>query len=215
MLGMSMSCGHRVECRPELSLQERAEMVQGHKLSLRLELIEAIRGFRYHPAGQCPTCGRQLTALEIIRGFKDDPHDFTTECTGCHKRFEPQLKHYSVVGNMELPFYCSVQALDQLGHLEALDPDVLQREHPAIYHSTIVHHGTLRNAFKKIGITYRYDEVVDWKTKVVPFLGRLPDNVIAQVVAVSPQTVSALRKKHGISRCTQESMLEEVWDADH
>lgn len=199
----------------ELTQIQSAKMIQSHTLSLRLQLLEDIRWFRYEPTGVCPNCSRKLTPLEIITGFNDDPHDFTTLCTGCGKRFKAKLKHYSNLSDAELPFYCSTQALEQLKELKYFDPNVLQREHPAIYHSTIVHYGTLRNAFEKVDITYQFDEVVDWKTKVTSFLGRLPDKVIAEIVSVTPSTVSALRRKHGITRYTRESMLEEVLDADH
>ena len=212
---MSLSMGQSMSQRPELSQRQEAVMLQAHTLSLRLQLLEEIRGFRYHPAGKCPNCSRQLTPLEVITGFNDDPHDFTTVCTACGRRFEAKLRHASFAGDAELQFFCSAQALYQLEDLRDFDPDALQKHHPAVYHSVIVHHGTLRNAFSKIGISYRFDEVVDWKTKVVPFLGRLPDKVIADIVSISPRTVGALRKRHGISACTRESMLEEVWDADH
>ncbi len=210
-----MSMSHSMGQRQELTQVQEAVMLQKHTLSLRLQLLELIRGFRYQPAGQCPICSRQLTPLEVITGFNDDPHDFTTLCTGCGNRFEAKLMHSSASGSLELPFYCSTQALHQLRELRAIDPDVMKKEHPAIYHSVIVHHGTLRNAFSKIGISYHFDEVVDWKTKVIPFLGRLPDTVIADIVSVSAREVGTLRKKHGIARCTKESMLEEVWDVDH
>ena len=213
MMGMSM--GHSLEQRQELAQVQEVRMLQEHKLSLRLQLLQEIRGFRYEPAGVCPACARQLTPLEVITGFNNDPYDFTTLCTGCGQRFEAKLKYYSASGPAELPFYCSTQVLHRLGEFEALNPDDMKKEDPAIYHSVVVHYGTLRNAFKKIGISYSFDEVVDWKTKVTPFLGRLPDTVIAEIVSVSARMVGALRKKHGIHACTRESMLEEVWDADH
>lgn len=212
---MSMSLGCSLQQRPELTQAQQVTLLQSHTLSLRLQLLAEIRGFQYHPAGKCPNCSRQLTPLEIIKGFNNDPNDFTTVCTACNQRFEPKLKHHSALGAMELPFYCSVQALGQLEPLSAFDPDQLKKDHPAIYHSVIVHHGTLRNAFKKINVAYQFDEVVDWKTKVAPFLGRLPDTVIAQIVGATAKSVSALRKEHGISRCTKEAMLKEVLDADH
>jgi hypothetical protein len=183
-------------------------MIQSHILSLRLALIEEVRGIRYTPSGTCPDCGRKLSPLEIIQGFNDDPNDFTTVCTNCHKRFEPKLRHTFASGSIELPFYCSSQTLNQMNRVQHLDPDRLQQEEPAIYHSAIVHHGTLHNAFRKIGVEYQFAEVVNWETKIIPFLGELPDKVIAEVAGVSSAKVGKLRRDHRIPRCTRKLMLE-------
>ncbi len=209
-MGMGMSM--RPALRQTLSLSQKFVMLQAHMLSLRLMLLQEVRGIRYSPSGDCPKCGRVLTPLEIIKGFNEDPHDFTTACTACGARFEPQMKSYSDIGTLEMPFFCSCQTLDQLRSFGNINPDELQKTQPAIYHSAIIHHGTLRNAFKKIGIPYGFDEVTDWKRKVHSFLGRLPDTVIADVAGVSAKVIAQLRKKYNISRCTREKMFEEAGD---
>ncbi len=186
------------------------EIRQAQILSLRLELIGVLRGIKYTPSAECPKCNRRLTPLEIIRGFNNDPHDYTTACTACGHRFDPKLIHASSLGNIEMPFFCSMQALEQLRGMEGLDPDELQKKQPAVYHSAIVHHGTLRRAFGLIGIDYSFDEATDWKEKICPFLGRLPDTVIAEAAGVSSYAVTRQRKKHNVPRCTKESMLEEA-----
>lgn len=207
---MMLSLGMSQSVRQILTQRQAVIAVQTHILSLRLELIHVLRGEKYNPSGKCPKCNRQLTPLEIIRGFNNDPTDYTTACTACGTRFNPKLMNWSPLGNMELPFFCSAQTLYQLRGNEGLNPDELKKLNPAVYHSAIVHHGTIRNAFSEIGVQYGFDEVMDWKNKICSFLGRLPDTVIAQAVGVSAKAVARQRKIHKIPRCTKESMLEEA-----
>jgi hypothetical protein len=80
-------------------------------------------------------------------------------------------------------------------------------EYPAIYRSAIMHHGGIRQAFEKVGIQYTFEEISDWKNKICPFLGRLTDTIIAECVDVPVSTIRAIRRKLGVSRCTQSKML--------
>lgn len=205
---LSMACSHRMETRMELSVAQRAMAIQSHMLTLRLELTEALRGEKYSPWANCPACGKGLKPVEIIRGFKEDPNDFTTECPKCKHRFKANLRHYIRGDYAELPFYCASQVLAQLQPLVAATIDEFKKKHPAIYHSAVVHHGTVRNAFQKIGISYTFDETFDWKEKVKPFLGQLPDTIIAEVAGVCAATIRKFRKGRRIAACTRADMLE-------
>jgi hypothetical protein len=111
---------------------------------------------------------------------------------------------------IELPFYCDCQTLAQLHGKEMLQPEQFAREHPAIYRSAIIHHGGIRRAFEKIGIQYVFEEIGDWKNKIRPFLGCLPDTIIAECVDVSVGTIRTIRRKLGVSRCTSRKMLAET-----
>ena len=186
--------------------------LQSHLLGLRLDLIEALRQERYEPKATCPGCGRKMTALEILRGFNQDPRDFTTECTGCHTRFQPLLICFGKDGasRIELPFYCDAQTLDQLRGLERLNPEELSFQHPAVYRSAIVHHGGVVQAFAKIGITYPHEGISDWRAKVTPFLGRMHDSVIADLASVSVHQVFELRSKLKINRYTKAVAAREI-----
>jgi hypothetical protein len=59
-----------------------------------------------------------------------------------------------------------------------------------------------------MGIDYLFEEVSVWKNKIKPFLGRLPDTVIANYVNVSSSTIGAMRKKLGIARYSKRMSLE-------
>jgi hypothetical protein len=91
-----------------------------------------------------------------------------------------------------------------------LSPKEFEEQQPAIYHSAVVHNGTLKAAFAKSGITYGFVEITDPAVKVTPFLGRLPDTVIAEVSGLKLSTVRRLRQKHHIQACTQRSLLGEA-----
>ncbi len=186
--------GQRLVVRQEQRLTHtQKQEIKAGLLSARLDLVGAIHGGSYRPRATCPGCYRKLTPLEIIAGFRDDVTDYTTSCTYCNKRFEPKLSYSSSASTIELPFYCATQVLAQLGGLEVLPPEEIQKEHPAIYHSVRVHHGNFRIAFEKIGIQYHFETVTNWKDKVRDFLGKLPDTVIAEVVDLPVRTIRKLR----------------------
>lgn len=207
-LSLGLSQDVRVEQRLGQSLCLRLTHEQRLELSCylfgaRMELIQSLREEQYEPRATCPHCTRRLEAPEIIAGFNDDPRDFTTQCPKCRTRFEPRLICFAEGGNLELPFYCSQQILAQLPGKEALAPEEFSRLHPAIYRSTIVHHGGIRKAFGLVGLPYPFEEVDDWRHKIRPFLGRLPDTVIAGCAGVSAATIRAIRRKAGIRRFTR------------
>lgn len=194
-----------------LSQSQRLALRQ-QQLSLRLALISELRGEEYKQKASCPCCPHVMTPVEIIGGFNQDPNDFTTRCPKCGHRFEPKVVCSGDGWSIELPFYCGVQSLAQMTDKHHLSPDQLSREWPAIYRSAIVHYGSIRNAFKTAGINYTFDEVVEWKNKVAPFLGRLPDTIIAGCTGMSVSTIRAFRKKLGISRYATQEALDEIED---
>jgi hypothetical protein len=210
-----MSLGHRIRQTQRLTQSLRLSQaqrikVQGHIFALRMALVQELRGERYEPRATCPSCSRKLTPMEIIRGFNQDPNDFTTCCSACGHRFEPMLVCFGDGPQIELPFYCDCQTLAQLQGKETLQPEQFAREHPAIYRSAIVHHGGIRRAFEKVGIQYAFEEVSDWRNKIRPFLGRLPDTIVAECVDMSVVTIRTIRRKLGVPRYTLRKMLAET-----
>ena len=90
-----------------------------------------------------------------------------------------------------------------------LSPEKIAEKDPGSFRSAIVHYGGLRNAFKELNIEYPFEEIHDWKIKVLSFLGMLPDTQIANAANVSVSKIRSLRKKHGISRFTISKVFEE------
>lgn len=212
---MSISMGHRlhhsVQIAQSLRLSKAIRVqIQGRALQLRLGLIGALRGEQYTPRGTCPSCGRKMTALEIIKGFNTDPNDFSTLCSGCNTRFQPQLVCFGNGSSLELPFWCDCQTLYHLQGKETMSPEKLMVEHPAIYRSAIVHHGGIKQAFAKNGVAYPFKEISDWKSKVGAFLGKLPDTVIAECASVSVRAVRKVRNDLGIARYTVKVAVMEI-----
>ncbi len=209
-MGPGMSLELRPSLRQEVSLRQQNVLIQEHVLSLRISLIHALTGSEYKPYARCPQCERELAPREIIAGFNTDPNNFDTTCTRCGHRFAPILRYANQHGSGEMPFYCSAQALEKLRGMEGLSPEVLRKKEHAAYNSAIVHHGSLKAAFAKIGVKYAFVELTDPKRKITPFLGRLPDTVIAELSDVSVHSVRQLRKKLRIGACSRQSMLDEI-----
>lgn len=197
---MEMSMGLRLGMKHEIQLTMGQRLaIDNEVFSRRMGLMETLHGERYEPRATCPKCEYGLSPAEILKGFNQDPQDFRTTCPKCKHRFEAKLRQSNIGGYAELPFYCPSQTLDQLRRLKPLPVDEFKKEHPAVYNSAKVHFGSLKAAFEMIGVTYPFDVLVDWKEKILAFLGQLPDTVIAACVNVKSRVVRLLRKKHGIA----------------
>lgn len=205
---MSLEQRLEVKLKQHLTLEQKLK-IQAKILGLRLQLIGKVNGETYKPHAVCPKCSRRLTPLEIVKGFKRDVNDYTTRCPRCRNRFEPNIICRKNMGpTVTLQFFCPLQTLGQLREKEKLSPAEIQKNHPAIYRCATVHFGGLIQAFKEIGISYQFKElVVKWEKKVKNFLGLLPDSVIARLVQVRYAEVRKLRLRLNIQRYRSENLL--------
>jgi len=209
---MNISQGHRFEqiLMNELRLTHEQRLVlQSKQLQLRLWLLEVLRKEKYTPVAGCPVCGFSLNHLQIMHGFNNDVNDVTTGCPKCKARFRPALIYKGTAVSVELTFYCPAQTLDRIGIHVSRSPDDFCQKDASLYRSAITHFGTLRAAFAKISMRYEFDEVTEWKTKVQPFLGKMPDTVIADFCGAPVSAVSKLRKFLGIQKYSVCSALME------
>ncbi len=214
-MSIGMSLSHRIRQTQSLGLSLRLShatqmLVQSLLLAIRLELIAVLRGERYEPKAECPKCSREMTPIEIVRGFNQDPRDYTTACSACGHRFAPDLVCSGVGTKIILPFFCAAQTLDQLPGLENMPPVQLKKEQPSVYHSAVFHHGGVHQAFAKVGLTYSFEDIDEWQVKVRPFLGRIPDTIIAECVEKPVSTIRKMRRDLGVSRYTLKATLDEM-----
>lgn len=179
-------------------------------LALRLDLTQVLRDEKCTPQAICPNCSYELSPIEILRGFRDDPHDFTTCCPKpqCTQRFEARLQRYvgTSGASSETRFYCAMQTTAQLTpELAQLSQEALRRAEPSLYFSALTHYGTLARAFAAADLKYPHTEIRDWQDKVAGFLGRLPDTAIAECAGVSVKRVRELRRFRQISPYKRET----------
>ncbi len=201
---MNMSLGLSLSHSQNLS-QDRVhsqQQILGRTLNLTHRLVLRLRGIEddYRPKGDCPRCERKLTPAEIVLGFNRDPNDYTTKCPECNCRFAPILITRSTVSSLQVPFYCRAQTLAEL-RTEMLDlsVDEFKTKQPAIYHSAVYHFGSLKTAFADVGMKYNLEpKIGKWQKKVLSFLGRLPDSLIASRANVSVGAVRKLRRENSI-----------------
>jgi len=207
MLGIAL--GHRLAQRHELRLTLTQRLEARHRLILaRMELAQALHGQTYNQRGNCTNCGCHLTPGEILEGFSHSPTDTTTKCPRCQTRFQPILIAWGQgkVSSIQVPYYCPSQTLHALKGQETKKPEEIAQALPGVYQSALLHFGSLRVAFAKVGerigriIEYAFGDIEGWKVKVGPFLGQLPDTVIAEIVGVSSTTIEKMRRREGISR---------------
>lgn len=172
-------------------------------VNLKMELSQLLIQETFKPDGVCPRCDKKLTAAEILMGFNRNPADFTTGCPVCKTRFRPSLVHYfgNTLDQMRLSFLCEVQALDLLKKLTHLKPEQIKKVDASLYYSLLFHFGGIKAACRKIGINYRFEKTIKgWRKKIVPFLGQLPDSLLAGYVHVTPAAIGNFRKSLDIPK---------------
>ena len=205
-MGMRMEMGmyQRLEQRQEMRLGMTMDQRMSILTEARMALVGAMNDERYDPHAVCPKCSRKLTLEDVLKGFTRDPEDVTTQCPNkrCKHRFQAALRNVSITGASEahLPFFCPTQTLARLPAIAAWEPERIKKEEPAVHHSALVHFGSITNAFQRARITYSFVEVVrrDWREKVRPFLGKLPDTEIAHAMRTSASTVRRKRLRHKV-----------------
>lgn len=203
---MSMSLGLGLCQTQTLSQRLEQKLEQKHALALRLSLVQRLaRKLRgsdedYRPKGTCPHCDRRLTPTEIVLWFNRNPNDLTTKCPRCKHRFQPILFAASAASSIQMPFYCPTQTLSMLRpEMVTVAFKEFKKVNAAIYRSAAYHFGSLKKAFEKVGMTYDLEpKVSSWQKKVLSFLGKLPDPVIASNANVPVREVRRLRKEKGI-----------------
>jgi hypothetical protein len=201
---LSLQCGlfqsQRLETRQELRLEARQAL--SLRLSLQQQLHRRLFGSDevYKPYGICPSCGFRLKPVDIIRGFTRNPEDITTKCPRCKKRFLPILCGGNSAARIEVPFYCAAQTQARLiPEMANFSPSFLRSQEAAIYRSAMYHFGSLKAGFALNGIAYTKEpRLSTWQTKVLKFLGRLPDKLIADTARVGLRQVRKLRQEKHI-----------------
>lgn len=206
---MGLTMGFSQCLTQDLTLAQRLVQRQKHVLGLRLALIHSLQGEQYKPRAMCPDCEHILTPVEILNGFNRDPNDFTTKCPSCHQRFPAQLKSSRIGSSVTIAFYCDGQTQSRLAEHKHLAPEEFRKEEPSLYHSAIFHNGCLKTAFARCGIEYSLETITDPREKIVPFLGKLHDTVIASLSGLSRDAVRRLRLKHRIAACKTEDQGED------
>jgi len=206
---ISLTLGHCLQQQVRLT-HAQSQAVNIAQLQRHRNLVEAYRGYKFSPRATCPNCYHVLTDYEIMKGFRDDPHDFTTRCPKCNHRFCPRLYCSTNESSFELAFFCPVQTLDQIKNLVDVPLDTFQTKHASIYNSAVAHFGGLKQAFKKLGLTYTYEADLDWRKHVKPFLGKMADTVIAELVGAHPSSIRRFRKKLGIKAYNRRKEAESL-----
>ncbi len=212
MMGMTMAprMEHKIETSHRLSMTQ-SHMIQLEMLNRRRNLAAAVSGTKYEPKGTCPRCAYKLNHLEILKGFLPDPLDITTKCPRCEERFKPKLyADVNLAGRSELAYLCPEQTLAQISGWHELSPREIEQKSTAAYHSAMVNFGSLKAAFEKLGVKYKLETNSSWSDRVLPFLGELPDSVIAQYAGVSRSTIRRLRVRKGVKAFKYRSVLDEL-----
>lgn len=187
--------------------RSRAERELPKTLQLRFEVISALNDFEYWFENQCPKCGYLLNFLEVCGGFSKSSNNLNTGCPSCGKRFRPRLAWrqiwgITVGGWFEESLLSPAVVKSCLRGLEMGTLDDIRKYHSTLYHSAIVHNGTLSNAFREAGssrhVLGEFSGLREKAQRIQRFFGKLSDSEIARLSGLSTATVRSLRKKAGI-----------------
>lgn len=203
--------------RPMLTQHQVLDQRLAQRLDLRQELLAVIYDdgrLIYHPNATCPKpgCGHKLTAVEILRGFRPVPTDPTTCCPKCKTRFQARLLASGGLATVEIWFLCPCQTLSQLRFWQSEGKrwEDLEKGQLGVYRSALIHFGSLKAALKQIGVdNYEEPPIQGWQAKIRPFLGRLPDAMIAKTVRQPARKVRSFRLQLGIATCDRKYDVED------
>jgi len=205
-----MSLGLSFVQRQELSPQQLLNQRLAQKFELTQELIATIYDsgqLIYQPNAVCPKCRHELTSVEILRGFRPVPTDPTTRCPKCKHRFQARLLAHRGSTRAEIIFLCPCQTLSQLQFWRSQGKswDKFEKSEHGVYRSALIHFGSLKSALSLIGVLdYEEPPTPNWQSKVRPFLGQLPDAVIARTVKQPASAIRRFRLGMGIEACDRK-----------
>lgn len=178
---------------------ENERKLKGLVFDRRLDLLASVRNEKpMKIQANCPKCSYECKPIEILEGFNNDPEDTRTTCFVCGHRFESNVKFFTKGKLLTRPFYCNCQVLHKMGGLEVYSPIEYANKYDKIYRSALIHFGTLKAGYQKIKKEYNFEEVRQWENKIGPFLGKLPDQDIADIVGIYVNKVELLRKELNI-----------------
>ena len=185
-----------------LVLSYRVEQKQTQEIEAWLQLVQDIRGEKYKVEEECNHCHKKMSPAQILHGFLSDVNDFTTVCIYCKRRFETNIFCTDRFGNKKyVPLLCQAQCLHKLKKIGVISPDDFENvtgEDVGVYRSLIFHFGSLHTAYKQINVKYDFPPPPDWKEKSLPFLGKIEDQHIADVMGVTKKEVMEYRKSKNI-----------------
>lgn len=191
-----------------LSAKLRAEVEQ--VLSLRLGmLVDVWREYRYEPRAICPGCSHPLTLTQIEAGFSDSPTNHAVKCPLCCSPFYAELVSKTKTGHIVAGhYYCKQQTLHEIREHSAKSPSDFEAKMKDIYLSALRHFGSLKTAFRQLGVKYDFTETPKWKEVAREFVGKLPDTVIAKELEVPARIIRRFRNSLGVSRFVKRDALE-------
>lgn len=179
------------------------------------ELVEAVTGKKFTISCVCrnSNCAHKYTEWEVLNWF--DVDGFTVECPDCSWHSEPRMavvmEHGANLQRIETPFYGPSLVLDRLRQYLKPIP-VNSRGQYAFCNSAVVHFGSLERAYALLGMEYPFGEKLDWTERVDPFLGRLPDTVIAGLLGTDASRIRRLRRDMRISPFDSRRVLSSAGD---
>lgn len=197
--GIRMVQTHRVDKRV---ITRRMALLLQYRMRILAALWGDDHGDSFIVQERCSKCDARLTLIQILAGFSQSPTDTLSTCPKCQQRFQPILVgDASQTSPTKIAFLCSEQTLAQLQGKENKPFHTLINI--AYGRSALIHFGGLKQAFAKIGRDYKHEARAGWQERIRPFLGRVPDRVIAEVVGTSRATVGRMRREMEISRYTR------------
>lgn len=181
---------------------------------LRMELIRRLHELQFELYTKCHACDAWFSSYNAIQQLKEKKNHAKNfvECRECGEKIHPFLvyRSRSVKGN------CYLGSVEQLGkNLEQLadrSPKDIKDHHTAVFLAALIYYGGdlgYAAAACPAKVTYVDNTVIpDWREKVLPFLGKMPDKMIALAVRVSRTDFGGYRGSQKIQPFSWSKLAE-------
>jgi hypothetical protein len=200
------------ELAAKLTTRKSFNLIQ--RTLIRILLMQAMRCEKYESNTVCSQCSHKLTMFEILNGFNNVVTSVSTTCPKCEARFYAYIACSSTTTGddmrVEMPLYGAIQTLDILeaDGENKVSPYKFRSDRTGIYHSALIHFGSMKKAFSKIGIDYPFEENQEWRWRIICWVGQFPDTLCASVSNASISTLRRNRVRNNIPACKGRGWLK-------
>lgn len=191
--------GNEEEIRKRREKEQKIESQKEYIYHTKLKIIEFLTGIAYRIIAICDKCHQKADLSFLWQELRKKEDNFAISCLHCKHRYPMQLNCKSKSEEIILPLWRPCQVVNKIGKWQKFKPEEIRLESPAIYHSAIFNFGNIRMAFKQAGITYRICPKPDWEMLIAPWLGKLSDYMIGEIVGVDHVYIAQERKKQAIA----------------
>jgi hypothetical protein len=194
---------------PRIFTPKERRSIQRAIFTARLELIGKVYNLPFTLQTKCDLCARTMPALDVISAMMCDLATGTVPCTTTRHTRIGRVQPFLTVRERTLPLGSVKYFKENLTVLSRISPRFIRETYPVDFLAAHIFFGNLPRAFSYAGIDYPHKESVAWQEVIDPFLGKVPDEIIATCVGVVRRTICKYRDKKRIPPFDRSTLISE------